>query len=71
MHLEHKPGETMQVEWAGQTADLVDTDTGERLDAYLGSGVRTESWTPRKRRRLMYTKEQEEIARNSMSSWDL
>ena len=32
MHLEHKPGETMQVDWAGQTAALVDTDTGERLD---------------------------------------
>ena len=24
MHLEHKPGETMQVDWAGQTAALVD-----------------------------------------------
>jgi len=35
MHLEHKPGETMQVDWAGQTAALVDTDTGEKLDAYL------------------------------------
>ena len=35
MHLEHKPGETMQVDWAGQTAALVDTDTGEQLDAYL------------------------------------
>lgn len=35
MHLEHKPGETMQVDWAGQTAALVDTDTEERLDAYL------------------------------------
>ena len=35
MHLEHKPGETMQVDWAGQTAALVDTDTGEELDAYL------------------------------------
>ena len=35
MHLEHKPGETMQVDWAGQTAALVDTDTGERLEAYL------------------------------------
>ena len=35
MHLEHKPGKTMQVDWAGQTAALVDTDTGERLDAYL------------------------------------
>lgn len=35
MHLEHKPGETMQVDWAGQAAALVDTDTGERLAAYL------------------------------------
>lgn len=35
MHLEHKPGEPMQVDWAGQTAALVDTDTGERLDSYL------------------------------------
>ena len=35
MHLPHKPGETMQVDWAGQTAALVDTDTGERLDVYL------------------------------------
>lgn len=35
MHLEHKPGETMQVDWAGQTASLVDTDTGEHLDACL------------------------------------
>ena len=26
MHLAHKPGETMQVDWAGQTAALVDTD---------------------------------------------
>ena len=35
MRLEHKPGETMQVDWAGQTAHIVDTDTGEQLDAYL------------------------------------
>ena len=35
MHLEHKPGKTMQVDWAGQTAALVDADTGEQLDAYL------------------------------------
>lgn len=33
MHLEHKPGKTMQVDWAGQTAALVDTNTGEQLDA--------------------------------------
>ena len=35
MHLEHKPGENMQVDWAGQTAGIVDTDSGERLPAYL------------------------------------
>ena len=32
MHLEHKPGETIQVAWAGQTAALVDTDTGPVTD---------------------------------------
>lgn len=31
MHLEHKPSENLQVDWAGQTAGITDTDTGERL----------------------------------------
>ena len=35
LRLEHKPGEAMQVDWAGQTAHIVDTDTGEQMDAYL------------------------------------
>ena len=35
MHLEHRPGECLQVDWAGQTAHVVDTDTGELLPAYL------------------------------------
>lgn len=35
MHLNHKPGETMQVDWAGDTASVVDTDTGEIIPAYL------------------------------------
>lgn len=35
MHLDHKPGETIQVDWAGQTAHVVNTDTGELMDAYL------------------------------------
>ena len=35
MRLSHKPGETMQVDWAGQTAFLVDTDTGELIKAYI------------------------------------
>ena len=35
MHLNHKPGELMQVDWAGDTAGMVDTDTGEIIPAYL------------------------------------
>lgn len=35
MHLEHKPSKNLQVDWAGQTAGITDTDTGERLPAYL------------------------------------
>ena len=35
MHLDHKPGETMQVDWAGTPAHVLDTATGELLDAYL------------------------------------
>lgn len=29
MHLEHKPGEIMEVDWAGQKVIITDTDTGE------------------------------------------
>ena len=29
MHLNHKPGEVLQVDWAGDTASVIDTDTGE------------------------------------------
>ena len=29
MHLEHKPGEIMEVDWAGQKVQMVDTDTGK------------------------------------------
>jgi len=35
MRLTHKPGETMQVDWAGQNAYLTDTDTGEPIKAYI------------------------------------
>jgi len=29
MHLEHRPGEIMEVDWAGQKVQMIDTDTGE------------------------------------------
>ncbi|NLO38795.1 MAG: IS21 family transposase [Ruminiclostridium sp.] len=35
MHLNHKPGEIMQVDWAGDTATVIDTDTGEAIQAYI------------------------------------
>ena len=33
MHLEHRPGETTQVDWAGDTMGIVDTDTRELIPA--------------------------------------
>jgi transposase len=35
MHIAHKPGEIMEVDWAGQRATVVDNETGECLEAYL------------------------------------
>lgn len=35
MHLNHKPGEVMQVDWAGDTAEVIDTDTGEPIKVYI------------------------------------
>lgn len=35
MHIDRKPGEIMEVDWAGQTAEIIDTDTGEPITAYV------------------------------------
>ncbi len=35
MHLNHKPGEIMQVDWAGDNATVIDTDTGEAIPVYV------------------------------------
>lgn len=35
MHINRKPGEIMEVDWAGQTAGIVDTDTGKIIPAYV------------------------------------
>ena len=35
MHLEHKPGEIMQVDWSGDTTRIIDTDTGEAIKLYI------------------------------------
>lgn len=39
MHVDHKPGDTMQVYWAGQTGENIDTDTGEIIPVYLFAAV--------------------------------
>jgi transposase len=43
MHIHRKPGEQLEVDWAGQTASLVDSDTGEIIDAYVFVGVLSSS----------------------------
>jgi len=35
MHINRRPGELMEVDWAGQTAGIVDTDTGDVIPAYI------------------------------------
>ena len=35
MHLEHKPGEILQVDWAGNKAYYLDPYTGNKTTAYL------------------------------------
>lgn len=33
MHIDRKPGEQLEVDWAGQTAKIIDSDTGETINA--------------------------------------
>jgi transposase len=35
MHISRKPGEIMEVDWAGTTAHLIDSATGEVTEAYI------------------------------------
>ena len=35
MHLNHKPGEVLEVDWAGQNAHIINTDTGELIKAWV------------------------------------
>ena len=35
MHINHKPGQQLEVDWAGGTATVVERDTGELLKAYV------------------------------------
>ena len=51
MHIQRKPGEHMEVDWAGQTAELTDPDTGEVVKAYkacMGLLQMAETYTPQR-----------------------
>lgn len=43
MHISRKPGEQVEVDWAGDPAQIIDPDTGEITEAYLFVGVMTYS----------------------------
>ena len=43
MHISRKPGEQVEVDWAGDPATVIDPDTGETLKAYVFVGVMTYS----------------------------
>ncbi len=43
MHISRKPGEQVEVDWAGDPATVIDPDTGEALKAYVFVGVMTYS----------------------------
>jgi transposase len=46
MHISRKPGEQIEVDWAGDTAQIIDPDTGETVPAFLFVGVMTYSQYP-------------------------
>lgn len=39
MHINRKPGEQVEVDWAGDSAHIIDPDTGEITDAHIFVGV--------------------------------
>ena len=43
MHINRKPGEQVEVDWAGNPATIIDPDTGEIIKAYIFVGVMTYS----------------------------
>lgn len=43
MHINRKPGEQVEVDWAGGPTTIIDPDTGEIIKAYIFVGVMTYS----------------------------
>lgn len=43
MHVQRKPGEQLEVDWAGKTTPLADRETGDTINAYIFVGVLSSS----------------------------
>ena len=43
MHIHRKPGEQVEVDWAGEPVHIIEPDTGEITEAWLFVGVMTYS----------------------------
>ena len=56
MHINRKPGEQVEVDWAGDPATIIDPDTVEILKAYIFVGVMTPVWYARKRNAIIRMK---------------
>ena len=46
MHINRKPAEQVEVDWAGDLAHIIDQDTSETMDAHIFVGVMTYSQYP-------------------------
>ena len=46
MHINRKPGEQVEVDWAGAPARIINPDTGEIIDAFLFVGAMTYNQHP-------------------------
>ena len=47
MHINRKPGEQVEVDWAGDPATIIDPDTGEIIKASTPSSAIKQIWPPR------------------------
>ncbi len=43
MHINRKPGEHVEVDWAGDLVRIIDPNTGEIINDYVFVGVMTDS----------------------------
>ena len=69
MHINRKPGEIMEVDWAGQTASIIDTDTGEIIPAYVFVAVLSYSASIRNQQFLSF-KELNDVIKEKLKEFN-